>query len=141
MNDDLSEYYLPEIKIAKTVRYASILTILIACLGVFGLTSLTINQSRKQISIRKIFGATKYSILKIYSLKTVGLIIIANIIAFPAAYYIMNRWLTGFVYKTQIDVWTFLTTFLITGALALLTIVFLIIRAANTNPVDNLRYE
>jgi len=133
--------YKAEIKLHDLLRYMTLLTIFISCLGLFGLTSFTAVQRRKEISIRKTLGASIPDILKLLSWKFIKWIIIANIIALPVGYYATNKWLQNFAYRISIGIWIFIFSAAIALVIALLTIGFQTLKAAAANPVEALKYE
>jgi putative ABC transport system permease protein len=119
----------------------TILAIVIACLGLFGLASYMVEQRTKEIGIRKVFGASESVILRLISRDFLILVIIAIIISSPVAYYLMNNWLQNYVYRTRIG----LTLFVIAGLLAILitlfTIIFKAYQASVMNPANSLKTE
>jgi putative ABC transport system permease protein len=119
----------------------AIIAILIACLGLFGLSAFTISQRVKEIGIRKVLGASIGSIVTLLSKDFLKLVIIAAVIAFPVAWYAMHSWLQDFAYRITIPWWIFLIAGVIAALIALATISFQSIRAALANPVKNLRTE
>ena len=133
--------YRTERGIGNAFRYFSLIAIFIACLGLFGLTSFTVEQRTKEIGIRKILGASVPNIIGMLSFEFTKLVLLANIIAWPAAYYAMNRWLDGFAYRTALVPWIFLLTGIVTLMIAMITIGLQSVKAACTNPADSLRYE
>jgi len=123
------------------VGYSSILAVLVACLGVFGLTSITISRRTKEIGIRKVHGASDFSVLMLLSYESVTWVLIANLIAWPAAVFAMNRWLQNFAYKIRLSPFVFLTAALFMLMVVLLTTWIQTWKAARSKPVDSLRYE
>lgn len=119
----------------------SLVAILIACLGLFGLTLHTTEQRTKEIGVRKVLGASVLSIVLTLSKESIKLVIIAGVVAWPTAYYFMNRWLQNFAYKITINVWVFVLSGFIVFLIAILTLSFQAIRAGLSNPVNTLRYE
>ncbi|MBO3700578.1 ABC transporter permease [Roseivirga sp. E12] len=119
----------------------SVLAILIGCLGLFGLSAFTAMQKTKEIGIRKVLGASVQGVFYMLSKEFIGLILIANVIAWPIIYFAMDKWLQGFEYRTAIDISVFGLALLAVMAVALLTISFQTIKSARLNPVDSLRYE
>jgi putative ABC transport system permease protein len=117
------------------------ISLLIACLGLFGLSVYTTERRTKEIGIRKVNGANTFGIMYLLSADFTKLVMIAYIIAVPVAYYVMNKWLQNYAYHTRINIWVFVFAWLLTFAIALLTICWQAWRAANRNPVDSLRYE
>jgi len=106
-----------------------------------GLSSYTAEQRTKEIGIRKVLGATVSSIVKHISREFVVLVVIANVIIWPLAYFIMNQWLQKFAYRISIGRWSFVLTGMGVLVVSLLTVSWQILRAATANPVDSLRYE
>ena len=119
----------------------ALMTILIACLGLFGLATYAAEQRIKEIGIRKVLGASVSSIVGMLSKDFARLVVIASLIAFPVAWWAMNNWLKDFAYRIQIQWWVFLFAGIGALSIALLTVSFQTIRAALANPVKNLRTE
>ena len=119
----------------------SVLTIFIACLGLFGLVSFTVQQRTKEIAVRKVLGASEQSILRIISRDFIVLILLANLLAFPAAYFVVDSWLQSFAYRTNISLIAFLLAGTITLLIAIFTISIQALRATKVNPVNVLKYE
>ena len=117
------------------------IAIFIACLGLFGLSAFTINQRIKEIGVRKVLGASTASIVSMLSKDFLRLVAIASLIAFPIAFYAMNRWLGDFAYRIPIEWWIFLAAGALAAAIALITISLQAIKAALANPVKALRSE
>jgi len=141
LDDTIQSQYRSEQAIGKIVTVFTVLALFISCLGIFGLSSYTAEQRTKEIGIRKVLGATVSSIVKHISKEFVILVIIANVIIWPLAYIIMNRWLQSFAYRISIGWWTFVLAGIAVLVVSLLTVIWQIIRAATANPVDSLRYE
>ncbi len=134
-------FYREEEKVATLVRVFSILAISIACLGILGLTAHTTQRRTKEIGIRKVIGASAARIAGLLTGEFVKWIVFANLIALPAAYYILNKWLSGFAYRVGFSVWFLLVPSAFTLGLAALTVSYHTIKAATANPVESLRYE
>jgi putative ABC transport system permease protein len=117
------------------------LAIFIACLGLFGLASFTAEKRTKEIGIRKALGASVSGIILLLSKEFTKWILVANIIAWPIAYFAMNRWLQNFAYRISIGLGTFILAGVLALVMALLTVGYQAIKAARANPVDSLRYE
>lgn len=117
------------------------LTILISCLGLFGLASYSTEQRTKEIGIRKIIGASVTNIIKLISIDFLFLILVAIFIASPIAYFFIKSWLQNFAYKTEISFWAFLLAGILTICTAFLTVFYIALKAAFTNPIKNLRTE
>jgi putative ABC transport system permease protein len=141
LDDDLRRQYNEVERWQKVVGFASAFTVVIAALGLFGLTALTVARRRREIGIRKVMGATPGRILVLFSLDFGKLVLAANVVAWPLAYLAMRRWLGDFAYRSGVPAWSF---FLAGGAamiIALGTISWQAVRAARTNPVETIRYE
>jgi putative ABC transport system permease protein len=117
------------------------LTILIACLGLFGLATYAAEQRIKEIGIRKVLGASVGGIVSMLSKDFAKLVLIASIIAFPVAWFAMDSWLKDFAYRINIQWWVFVLAGMSALLIALVTVSFQTIRAALSNPVKNLRTE
>lgn len=133
--------YRQEIQVAKTIGYFSIIAIFIACLGLFGLASFMAEQRTKEIGIRRTLGATIAGITLLLSKEFTKWIVIANIIALPVGYFVMNSWLQKFAYRTSIGILIFIITAILALMIALITVSYQSIKAAVANPVESLRYE
>jgi len=140
-DEDFDRIYKSETRLANTFNYITGLAILIACLGLFGLASFATLRRTKEIGIRKILGASVSGIIILLSKNFLKWVLVANLIAWPLAYFAMERWLQNFAYRTGIGISIFLLTTVLVFGVALLTIIFQAIKAALTNPVDSLRYE
>ena len=119
----------------------SLLAVFIACLGLFGLAAYTVERRTKEIGIRKVHGANTHQIVFLLTKDFIRCILIANIIAWPLAYYVMQKWLEDFAYRIEIGWVAFVLSALIALTIALLTISIQAIKASRTNPVETLRYE
>ncbi len=119
----------------------AILSISVACLGLFGLATFTAEERTKEIGVRKVLGASAVNILLLLSKEFSKWVLFANLIAWPVAYLMMNRWLQNFAYQTKVGLWPFLLSALLALIIALFTVSYQSFRAAFTDPVDCLRYE
>ena len=135
------EQYREEGKFSTIFLYFSILSLVIACLGLYGLISYTTTQKTKEIGIRKVLGATANGIAAMLSGGFLKLVLFACVIAMPVAWYIMNRWLEDFAYRTHISWWMFTVAGVLVLVVALITVSFEAIKAAIANPVKSLRAE
>ena len=136
-----AEEYKSEIQSEKVFTIFAVLAIAIACLGLFGLATFTAEQKTKEIGIRKVLGASTVNIVSMLSKEFLILVVIANLLAWPAAYFIMNNWLSDFVYRTDIGIGVFILAGLSVLLIAILTVAYKSIQAASANPVKNLKYE
>jgi putative ABC transport system permease protein len=133
--------YQTEQKTGKQFGVMMILSILIASMGLFGLALFTTQQKIKEIGIRKVLGASAKNITFLFAREFLKWIVVANFIAWPVAYLVMNRWLQNFAFRINISWVHFLLTGGISLAIAVLTITYQILKTATANPVDSLRYE
>ena len=117
------------------------MAIFIGCLGLFGLATFMANQKTKEIGVRKAIGASVESIIFLFSREYVKLIFIGFALAAPAVWFLMNEWLENFAYKITIGPMVFITGFLATLAIAILTVGYRSFKAARMNPIHSLRYE
>jgi putative ABC transport system permease protein len=140
-DEDFSKMYEKETKFARIISTFSFLSIFIACLGLIGLVTFAIEKKKKEISIRKVLGAEIKNIIYLVSKEFLLLIVIANIIAMPVAYYGMSKWLDDFAYKTELSWWIFILSILVSVAISIITIGSQTFKAAVANPVDSLRSE
>ena len=141
LDEDVEAQYFDDKRWNRIVGYSSVMTILIACLGVFGLTSISVSRRTKEIGIRKVCGASVFSIMKLLSFESTGWVLIANLIAWPAAGFAMHKWLQNFAYKIYLSPVIFMIAALSMFLLVLLTTCIQTWKTARTNPVDALRYE
>lgn len=140
-DERLARQYQGEMRLQRMSTYAAGLGIFIACLGLFGLVSFTTAQRTKEIGIRKVLGATTRGIVSLLSRETVQLVVLANLVACPVAYFIMQRWLQNFAYRIELSPAIFALSCLVTILLALATVSYRSLKAAVANPVNALRYE
>jgi putative ABC transport system permease protein len=141
LDESFDEMYRAEQRIGKIALSFSVLAILIACLGLFGLAAYIAEQRTKEIGIRKVLGASVSGIVQLLSKDFLKLVIISFVIASPLAWWAMNQWLQDFVYRVDLTWWIFLLAGGIALFIALSTISFQAVKAALTNPVKNLRTE
>jgi putative ABC transport system permease protein len=141
LESNLENLYKAENKMSKITLVFSGLSILVACLGLFGLSTFTAEQRKKEMSIRKVMGSSDSQIFMLFSKHFFVLILISNIVAFPLAYYLMKKWLATFAYQVEIDFTLFIFSALAAAAIALLTICYQGVRAAHSNPAEVLKNE
>jgi len=141
LDEDYDSLYQAENRLVQIFGYFSALAIFIACLGLFGIASFTAEKRSKEIGIRKVLGASVLGINFLLSKEFLKLVLLANILSWPAAYFIMKRWLQNFAYNIDITVWMFIFAGLGAFVIALITVSFQTIKAANANPVDTIKYE
>ncbi len=141
MDDQFNKQYKDDQLFGKVVSFFSLLAVLIASLGIFGLSSYTIAQRTKEISVRKVLGSSVTGIVTLLSRDFLKLVLIAIIIGCPLAWYGVNLWLNDFTYKVSIEWWMFILAGLMAVGIALLTIGSQAIRAALVNPAESLKGE
>ena len=141
MDSSMEALYSSEQQLRTIVRYFTIVSLFISCLGLFGLVSFSVEKRTKEVGIRKVLGASYGSLIHLVSKEYIGLVAISNVISWPMAYYFMNKWLQNFVYRINLSIWIFILSGLTALVIALLTVSFQSIKAAMANPVDSLRYE
>ncbi|MEO5890553.1 MAG: ABC transporter permease [Ferruginibacter sp.] len=141
LNANFAKQYKAEEKQGQIALVFTLLAVLIACLGLFGLTTFTAEQRRKEIGIRKVLGASVASIVQMLSAEFLKLVLIAAFIALPVAWFAMNKWLQDFAYHVNIGWWMLTISGVIALLVALFTISFQAVKAAIANPVKSLRTE
>jgi len=140
-DDEIEKNYKAEYTVSKLSRYFAFLAIFISCLGLFGLVTFTAEQKTKEIGIRKVLGASVTGIVRMLSKDFLKLVLLAAVIAFPVAWWLMHKWLMDFEYRIDIGWWVFVVAGIVALLIALLTISFQSIKAAIANPVKSLRTE
>ena len=140
-DEEYSRQYSSEQVIGKLSNAFAFLAIFISCLGLFGLASFTAEQKTKEIGIRKVLGASVFSITSFLSGDFVKLVLIALVIASPVAWYAMHEWLQDYAYRINISWWIFIVAGVLALVIALFTVCFQAIKAAIANPVKSLRAE
>jgi putative ABC transport system permease protein len=128
-------------RLGLIITYFTLLSILISCLGIFGLATFMAEKRTKEIGIRKVNGASVFSIVWLMTKDFVIWVIIAFVIAVPIAWYVMDKVLMNYEYRINLGIWIFLLAFIIVFLVAISTSVFQALRVAKKNPVDSLRYE
>ncbi|MCD6090590.1 MAG: ABC transporter permease, partial [Bacteroidales bacterium] len=141
LDETYGQLYKSEENLQKIFTTFSVIAIIIACLGLFGVALNSTQQRVKEISIRKINGAKISDVMIMLNKKFIKWIVIAFVIASPIAWYAMSEWLNNFAYKTELSLWIFALAGILALAIALLTVSFLSWKAASRNPVEGLRYE
>lgn len=141
IDDNFRSKYPEEEKIREIYIAFGCLAVFIACLGLFGLASFSVQQRTKEIGVRKVLGASVREIMLLLSKEFTKWILAANLIAWPLAYYMMNKWLENFAYRINIKWDIFIFSAILTTVVGLFTVSFHSLRAAKSNPVDALKYE
>lgn len=141
LDQDLENQYRTEQRMQHIFGVAALVSVVIACLGVFGMASFMVERRTRELGIRKVIGASKRDLLRLLSGEYVRLILLANLIAWPIAYAVMQRWLQLFAYRITPEPATFILTGLLTLAITLATTGYHAARAVRINPVEALRAE
>ena len=140
-NDGFNIIYGAEMRMEKIVRIFTLLAVFISCLGLFGLASFMAEQRTKEIGIRKVLGASSAKIVVRLATEFTKWVIVANAIAWPLAFYAMNKWLGGYAYRIKLGGAIFAASGLASLAIALLTVSYQTLKAARTDPIITLKYE
>lgn len=141
LDDQLALFYIEDQRRQTLLAWTATATIFIACLGLFGLATYSIEQRVKEIGIRKVLGATVVSVVALLSSDFIKLVLIANVIAIPAAWWAGNLWLQEYAYHIDLGWWIFVAAGVAATLIAFLTVSYQAFRSAITNPVNSLRSE
>jgi putative ABC transport system permease protein len=141
LDDQLALFYVEDARRQTLLGWAALATIFIACLGLFGLATYSTEQRVKEIGVRKVLGATVTGLVSLLSRDFLKLVLVANCIAFPIAWWATNRWLQEYAYHIEVRWWVFALAGVLATGIALLTISYQAIKAAIANPVKSLRSE
>ncbi len=141
LDEDYKLLYASEQRVAVLSRYFAVIAILISCLGLFGLAAFTAERRIKEIGIRKVLGSTELNIVLLLSSDFTKIILLSIVVALPTSYLIAKNWLANFAYGIELELWYFVTAGVAALFLSWLTVGVQTIKAAMTNPVNNLRSE
>jgi len=141
IEDMIKSIYSPERNLSTIVSIFALFTLLIAAFGLFGLTLFIARSRIKEIGIKKVFGSSEQSIVYSFLIDNLILVITAGLLCVPVTIYFMTKWLNKFAFKTQINWWVFLVSFVISAVVVLMTVYIHSYRASRVNPVNALRYE
>ena len=141
LDKEYQQMYESENRLGKIFSYFSGLAILISCLGLFGLASFMAEQRTREIGIRKTFGAPVSAIVMLMSKEFARLVLLANVIAIPVAWYALREWLTNYSYTTRLGPDIFVLAFIVSIVIAWVTISYQAVKAALMNPVEAIKYE
>ncbi|HVW61315.1 MAG TPA: ABC transporter permease [Puia sp.] len=141
LDDHFTEVYQADAQVSRMVGMLAMLAILISCLGLFGLASYSAERRVKEIGIRKVMGASVRHIVGLLSRHFIKLVLIAIVIAWPLAWWVLHRWLQDYAYRIDISWWVFVLAGVIALLIALMTVSILAVKAAVANPVESLRTE
>ncbi len=141
LDDHFAQIYRSDAQVSSIVTILAVLAIIVSCLGLFGLASFAAERRVKEIGIRKVLGATVENIVAMLSKDFVKLVIIANLLAWPIAWFAVRTWLQDFAYRIDISWWIFIAAGIIAILIALFTVSFQALRAARSNPVQSLKID
>jgi ABC-type antimicrobial peptide transport system permease subunit len=141
LDDSYQSQYVAEQRVATLSKYFAAFAILISCLGLFGLAAFTAERRLKEIGIRKVLGSTEFGIIYLLSADFTRIVLIANLIALPAAYFLSKYWLQGFAFHIALEWWFFVSAGLTALGIAWLTVGAQAFKAAKMNPTKCLRDE
>ncbi len=141
MDDELDEHYQSEDQLLKVLSAFSLLSIFLGCLGLFGLTAFMMKRRTKEIGIRKVLGASNNGLISVLSKDFLRLVLLANIIGAPVAFWLMKNWLADFAYQIPLSAWPFILTAFAGLLIAFLSIIYHSLKVAKTNPVNSIMYE
>ncbi len=141
LDQSFDDLYRSDRRMGVIFRDFAALAIFISCLGIFGLAAFTAEQRTKEIGVRKVLGASTGGIVSLLSREFVVLVTIANVIAWPAGYFLTNRLLRNYAYRTDVPFWVFIGAGVLAYLIALLTVSTQAVKASRTEPVNALRYE
>ncbi len=141
MDQEFEETFRSEQRMATVLNIFTLLALIIACLGLFGLAAFSAEQRTKELGIRKVLGAKFSELAMLFSSEFTKLVLISVLLASPIAYLLVDEWLTDFAYRTPIDIWVFGVASLLAVVVTIITVSFQTIKVSRTNPIDSLRTE
>jgi putative ABC transport system permease protein len=141
LDESFDRLYHKEEQFGKVFSSFSLLAVFIACLGLFGMASYSTLQRKREIGIRKVFGAAEHKVMGLLVRNFVNWVLLANLIAWPLAWYAAEGWLSSFPYRIDQSIWVYLLAAVIALIIAAATVSIQALKAARANPVDSLKYE
>jgi putative ABC transport system permease protein len=141
VDDHFNEQYKNDRLFSTILWLFTILAVIVASLGLFGLSLYTVAKRTKEISLRKVLGATVFQIITLITKDYVKLILYSGVIAIPVAYWLLSGWLKGYAFHIEINIWFFLLPLALIIGIALITVLYQSVKAAIANPVSSLRTE
>ena len=141
LEETIDASYESEQRVFDIIMIFTFIAIVVACLGLYGLVSFMLMQRTKEVGIRKALGATVTSLVMLVSKQFLKLVLISCVLAWPVAYYLMNKWLQNYAYKIELNLWIFIVSGIILVTITFLTVFYQSIKVSLTNPVDVLKYE
>ncbi len=141
LDESMNRLYHSEERTARIIGIFTLFALFAVCLGLLGMTLFFTGRRTKEIGVRKVLGSSKTGIIGLLTAEIVKLVFIANVLAWPAAWYVMHKWLQNFAYRIDLSVWPFVLSGMAVLAVTLLTVSWQVLRTAGANPVEALRYE
>ena len=141
MDEFMEWIYFDEIRTGKMLGMFSLLAIFVACMGLFALAAFVVQSRTKELGVRKVLGASTSHLVMLLSREFLLLILLASVVAWPIAYYLMRDWLSGFAYRTSLNLVPFAVSTMLVLIIAFVTLSVQAVRAAQANPIDALRDE
>lgn len=141
LDEQIALFYLEDQRRQTILTWSTLITVLIACLGLFGLATYAVEKRIKEIGIRKVLGASVTGVVSLLSFDFIKLVLIANIAAFPIAWWVTHNWLQNYAYHIQVKWWIFIIAGILAVVIALVTVSYQAVRSAVTNPVKSLKQE
>jgi putative ABC transport system permease protein len=141
LDEVIDHQYRAEQTLSALTIIIACMAIFISCLGLFGLASFSCAQRTKEVGIRKVMGASISNVMFMLTKDFTKSVVLANIIAWPLAWYAVNKWLQSIAYRVDITIWPFAAAGISALVIAMLTVSWQAVRTATTNPVESLRYE
>jgi ABC-type antimicrobial peptide transport system permease subunit len=141
VDDMIDDLYRSEERLSGLINAFTLLAVVISCLGLFGMASFMAQQKTKEIGIRKVLGAPVSRIVFLLTREFAKWVLVANIVAWPVAFYAMRSWLNDYPYRIKIGIEVFVISGLVALTIALLTVIYQAVKAAGANPVESLKYE
>jgi len=140
-DDALKELYSDEQRFGKIVSLSTLIAVFIACIGMFGLSLFIGEQRIKEIGIRKVFGSSSVQVVKLILKQYMFMVLVGNLVAWPIAWFVMNRWLQNYAYRTNFEIWLFIVVAAVSTFIVLAAMTFQTVKAARTNPSETLKFE
>jgi ABC-type antimicrobial peptide transport system permease subunit len=141
LDQEIDKMYMVEERTGTLLKYFSVLAILIACIGLFGLATYTVEQRRRELGLRKVLGASGRSIFRLISGEFMQLLLIASLISVPLSVFMLQKYLSNFAFHISLDIWTFILALILTIFVTGLAISYQLVTAIRTNPARSLKYE
>ena len=141
IEDIFNEHYIQVERIHDASVFLSILAMIIACLGLFGLSNFMVQRRTKEIGIRKAMGSSERQVFMLLAKYFIKWVTLSVVIGFPVGWYVMKQWQQQFAFKAEIGIWVYVVIAVIAFAIAFLTVTWQSLKTARTNPVEALRYE